>query len=79
MPETFPKSHLAQCNLKYLQVKPDLFFEFKDRRHNYNNYIKSPFYPRRMKPLRESTMKERDEEILILKEYNLNWKSNLYF
>lgn len=29
MPETFPKSHLAQLNLKYLQVKHKLIWSSK--------------------------------------------------
>lgn len=79
MPRTFPKSNLAQFNLKYLQVKPDLLFSSKTE-NTITITILNPFiFPPRMKPLRESTRKDTEEEIQMTNWYDLNWKSNLYF
>ena len=58
MPGTFPKSHLAQFNLKYLQVKSNLFLSSEDSQHNYNNYITklNLFFPKEEAMLLESTV-----------------------
>ena len=84
MPETFPKSHSAQFNLKYLQVKSNLILSSKT-----DNTITitalNPFFfsPKQEATLRESTVegkkKDGGEQILKLKQHNLSLKSSLYF
>lgn len=70
MPETFPKSHLAQFNLKYLQVKSNLILSSKT-----DNTITITTLTRHSHFLKDETMLEKQkedgrEEIQKLKEHN---------
>ena len=62
MPETFPKSHSAQFNLKYLQVKSNLILSSKT-----DNTITitalNPFFfsPKQEATLRESTVEGKNK------------------
>lgn len=56
MPRTFPKSHLAQFNLKYLQVKSNPHLGFKDRQRNCNNCIMNLSFSKAEAKLQESSV-----------------------
>lgn len=82
MPRTFPKSHLSQLCLKYLQIKSIFFLDLKDRQHNYNNYI--TIFPPSWEEARMwvsivmSENEEKEERNPKLKVFNLSCKRNVY-
>lgn len=88
MPRTFPKSHLAQFNLKYLQVKKNLVLSSKTDNTITITILNppqppSPFsFSKEEATARESTEEGKEdggEEIQKLKEHDFSWKNNLYF
>lgn len=52
MPGTFPKSHLAQFNLKYLQVKSNLVLSSKTDNTITITILNPPFFPKEEVTLR---------------------------
>lgn len=75
MPETFPKSHLAQFNLKYLQVKSNLVLSSKtDNTITITTLTPPPFFSKEKSHnvgISSGRKEDEGEEIQKLKVHNL--------
>lgn len=80
MPGTFRKSHSAQFNLKYLQVKNNLVLSTQtDNTITINILNHLPKEETLQRNQQWGGKEDQGEEIQQLKEREFSWESNLYF